>query len=360
MPNSESPTPNKMNSSTLKSQEFKSHFSETLSDYVTDLAWSPDGETLAVTTSNGEVILWRNNELVNLQIGSGKSVDCLAFSHDGQFLAVGGQDGKVKVWRNTQLIATLENAPLWIDKLSWSPVNNHLAYGLGRDLQVWNPDTGETIAKLNFANSSVLGIDWSCDGKYLAASGHRGIKVWDYQNPSEEPYIFDIPSATIAMGWSPDGKYIASCNMGNTLTVVETGLLLSRQDPDPWVMRGFPGKVRQLTWSQGTNEVSAPLLATVSVDGIIVWEKSADESVGWESRVLTNHLDIVRTVSFAPQSFLLASAGADGWLCLWEEAQQVSQLITDVSSGFSCIAWHPSATQIAAGTETGELRIWKK
>lgn len=349
-----------MNSSTLKSQEFKAYFSDTLSDYVTDLAWSPDGETLAVTTSNGDVLLWRNNELAHLQIGNGESVDCLAFSHDGEFLAVGGQDGTVKIWRDTHLIATLENGPLWIDKLAWSPVNNDLAYGLGRDLQVWNPETGETIAKLNFANSSVLGIDWCCDGKYLAASGHRGIKVWDYQNPREEPYIFDIPSATIAMGWSPDGKYIASCNMGNTLTVVETRLLLSRQYPDPWVMRGFPGKVRQLTWSEATTEVGAPILATVSVDGIIVWEKSQDESVGWESRVLTNHVDIVRTVSFAPQSFLLASAGADGWLCLWEEAQQVSQLLTGVSSGFSCISWHSQATYIAAGTETGELKIWKK
>ncbi|MGD1871478.1 MAG: WD40 repeat domain-containing protein [Mastigocoleus sp.] len=357
-----------MNPSNLKSKDFKLAFSQTLKDYVTGIVWSGDGSTLAVTSAVGEVVLYQDNSLTTLQEGNNHSIDCIDFSHDGLFLATGGQDGKVRIWQNNRqdnrqnnnLIATLENTPAWIDKLVWNPVNHQLAFGVGKQLQVWDADSHEIVAKLNFANSSILGIDWRFDGRYIAASGHRGIKVWDGQNWDKEPFILDIPSATIVMGWSSDGKYLASSNMDRTITLVETESLLSGQELEPWVMRGFPGKIRRLDWSKVNTSAGTPLLATTSVDGIVVWDKSDDENVGWEAQVLTNHVDIVQAIAFAPNSLDLASAGSDQWLCVWENAKQVSQIITGVDAAFSCVSWHPQGDKIAAGSVAGELRVWEK
>ena len=365
-----------MSSSNLKSKDFKLAFSETLKDYVTGVVWSGDGNTLAVTSAVGEMILYRDGNLITLEEGNNQSIDCIAFSGDGRFLATGGQDGKVKIWdsndsttnsntnsttnSNTSLIATLENAPAWIDKLAWNPVNHQLAFGVGKELHVWDADSQEIVAKLNFANSSVLGIDWHSDGRYVAASGHRGIKVWDSQNWDREPYLLNIPSATIVMGWSSDGKYLASSNMDRTIALVDTESLLSGEKPEPWVMSGFPGKIRHLDWSKVNASTGAPLLATISVDGIVVWSKSADDDTGWEAQVLTNHVDIIQAIAFAPNSLNLASAGSDQWLCIWENAETVSQIITGVDSAFSCVSWHPQGNKIAAGSVAGELRIWEK
>ncbi|NJM74282.1 MAG: hypothetical protein HC862_31850 [Scytonema sp. RU_4_4] len=349
-----------MNPSTLKSKEFEEQYSGTLSDYVTAIAWSPKGTTLAATSAAGEVVLWRDGDLTTLQTGKGESVNCVAFSKDGQFLAVGGQDGKVNIWRESELIATLENAPAWVDKLAWSPTNNLLAFSLGRYVQVWNADTHDTVVTLNFDNSSVFGIDWRYDGEYLAIGGYLGAKVWDCQNWDDDPYILDIPSASLAIAWSPDGKYLASGNMDRTITVVESHLFSCDGEAQPWVMRGFPGKIRQIAWSEPSTEQDVPLVACSSVDGIVVWEKQADDSLGWEARVLTNHVDIIQAIAFAPKSFLLASAGADGWICLWKKATQVSEILTGVSSGFSSLAWHPQGQQLAAGGEDGELFVWSK
>ncbi|KAB8316496.1 hypothetical protein SD81_025210 [Tolypothrix campylonemoides VB511288] len=349
-----------MNPSTLNTQEFEEQYSGTLSDYVTAIAWSPQGTTLTATSAAGEVVLWQNGELTTLQTPKSESVDCVAFSQDGQFLAVGGQDGKVKIWRGSELIATLENAPAWVDKLAWSPTSHLLAFSLGRYVQVWDADTREVAVTLNFDNSSVLGIDWRCDGQYLAIGGYQGVKVWNCQNWDDDPYILDIPSVSLAIGWSPDGKYLASGNMDRTITVVESHLLLSGAGSESWVMRGFPGKIRELAWSELTTQQDAPLLACSSVDGIVVWEKQADDSSGWEGRVLTNHVDVIGAIAFAPKSFLLASAGADGWICLWKKAKQVSQILTGASSGFSSLAWHPRGKQLAAGGENGELFVWSK
>ncbi|MCC5636117.1 WD40 repeat domain-containing protein [Nostoc sp. CHAB 5844] len=343
-----------MNLITNKSQEFVKHNSGMLSDYVTALAWSPQGEILAATSAAGEVVLWNDGNVIELQNGSSTSVDCVAFSADGKFLAVGGQDGQVKIWQENELIATLENAPAWVDKLAWNHTSNQLAFSLARYVQVWDADQREIVVTLNFDNSSVLGIDWRSDGQYLAIGGYQGVKIWQTQNWDEEPYTLSMPTVSVAMGWSPDSKYLASGNMDRSVTVLDWS------NPDPWVMRGFPGKIRQLAWSEATTQLGAPILATSSFDGVVVWEKLEDESLGWEARVLTNHVDVINAIAFAPQSFLLASAGADGLLCLWPEASQVSQILTGVTAGFSTLAWHPQSKFLATGGEQGELIIWSK
>lgn len=347
-----------MNFTTNKPQQFTTYYSGHFADYITSLNWSSTGEKLAVISAAGEVLIWENCEITHLQTTTGKSIDCVAFSADGKYLAMGGQDGKVKIWRENQLIKTLENAPAWVDKLAWNHTNNLLAFSLGRYVQVWDAETEKIVVTLNFENSSILGIDWRKDGKYLAIGGYQGLKIWNSEDWDDEPYILAMGTVSVAMAWSPNGKYLASGNMDRSVTVLEW------ENPDPWVMRGFPGKIRQLAWSEITTATGAPLLAASSVEGVVVWEKSADESLGWEARILTNHVDIINAIAYAPQSLnqslMLASAGADGWLCLWNDNFEVSQILTGVRGCFSTLAWHPQGKFLAAGGEQGELLIWSK
>jgi len=359
-----------MKSSTLNSQQFDLHWRGTLSDYVTALAWSPQGQMLAVSSAAGEVMLWRDLPstdevdwpLLPVQIAYGQSIDCLAFSKDGQLLAAGGQDGQVKIWRlhpdvkayRCRPLHTLQNSPAWVDKLAWNPTSNQLAFSLGRYVQVWDADTNEVVATLNFDASSVLSLDWRADGQYLAIAGYQGVKIWHSHDWDDDPYLLQIPSASLAIAWSPDGKYLASGNMDRTITVLEWN------NPYPWVMRGFPGKVRQLAWSEAKTQIGAPLLASSSVEGVVVWSKQADELLGWEGSVLDRHTEVVRAITFQPSTFLLASASVDGCVCLWHKAKRLTQVLDRVPDGFSCLAWHPQGQQLAAGGENGELLVWSK
>ena len=161
-------------------------------------------------------------------------------------------------------------------------------------------------------------------------------------------------SASVAIAWSPDGKYIASGNLDRTVTVLEW------ENPHPWVMRGFPGKIRQLAWSNVPTRAGASLLASASAEGIGVWEKQEDESLGWVCRVLTGHEETVQSIQFQPNSLLLASAAADGSVCLWQKAKRQTQVFNGAPNGFSCLSWHPQGQQMAAGGQNGELLIWSK
>ena len=339
---------------------FQQQWQGDLSEYVTEVAWSSDG-LLAASSAAGEVVVWQDGSLVRLLPAGVASIDCLAFSSDGRFLAAGGQDGKVRVWsilptsfqQEVKLIATLDNVPTWVDKLAWSPTCNHLAFSLGRYLQIWDADSQTVITTLPFANSSVLDLAWRPNGESIVISGNGGVKVWSTIDWDDDPHLMDIPSASIVTAWSVNSKYIASGNLDNTITVLEYG------SPHPWVMRGFPGKISNLTWSQRLSN-NAPLLAASSIEGIAVWKKEVDDQDGWNARVLTLHDSKIQGLEFHPHSLLLASAADDGWLCLWTKAKQVGQILEGARDGFSCLAWSQDGKQLAAGGQNGELIIWSE
>lgn len=330
----------------------------TLADYVSAIAWSPDGAWLAASSAAGEVVRYeaKTGEMTLLQEAQGESVDALAISADGAFLAAGGQSGTVWIWRldggTSTLVTTLEHSRAWIDRLQWHPHHPELAFSLGHYAQVWDATIQSVITTLNFESSSVLDLAWHPQGDRLSLSGNQSIKTWHRQDWYDDPTVREIGGASGAIAWSPDGSYLASGNNDRSVLVWEEDI------PYPWQMQGFPGKVRQLAWSRVKKAIGAPLLASISAESVVVWTKDRDPSVGWNAQMLDVHQGIVRAIAFQPHSLLLASAAEDGWLCLWHKANRLTQILEGAPAGFSCLAWNPSGGAIAAGGSQGEVLLW--
>ncbi|NEQ51131.1 MAG: WD40 repeat domain-containing protein [Leptolyngbya sp. SIO3F4] len=332
---------------------FKVHWRGQLDDYITALDWSPGGDSLAIASSSGEVVVWTEAGLVSLLPAQPDStIDCLGFSADGKYLAAAGQQGDVFIWQTSSLSqppTVLQNPHCWIDQLAWHPGISWLAFGVGSQIQVWECGSLQTLASLDFKESSVLGLEWHPDGTLLAVSGHTGVKVWQSTDWDAEPEFVEVPGASISVSWSADGRYLASGNLDRTLTVVSWG------NPPPWLMQGFPGKVRQVDWAAPVaNQPS--MVAAACVEGLTVWQRQGQ---GWENRVLEKHSGKVVAIAFHPTTRLLASAAQDGQLCLWQHAKSLQQTLKGVSSGFSALTWHPQGTYLAAGGNQGEILIWK-
>jgi WD40 repeat protein len=333
-------------------------WSSSLSEYVTALAWSNQGQTLAASTASGEIVIYHGDsgEGIQLQTGCGQSIDCLSFSADGQFLATAGQEGIVRIWQMDtnppQLWSELEYQRVWIDRLQWHPQHPELAFSLGRYAQVWNVQTKEILTTLNFELSSVLDLTWHPEGEDLALSGNQGIKIWKREDWDDDPQVWHTGTVNQAIAWSSDGDYLASGNRDRTLLVWQWG------NPYPWQMQGFPGKVGQLAWSKPTDQLKTPLLATMSSTAVVVWQKSVDEAVGWEATVLDWHTQKVNAIAFKPGSLLLTSASEDGRVYLSQNASRVGQMLKGAPQGFSCLNWHPQGRYLAAGGQHGEVLVW--
>lgn len=228
-----------------------------------------------------------------------------------------------------------------------------LAFSLGKSIRIWDAESKDTLVSLNFESSSVFDLAWRGDGQYLALAGYRGVRVWSTLDWQAEPEHLEIPSASVAIAWSKEGQYIASGNLDHTLTVTEWGV------PYPWLMQGFPGKVRQLSWSQRTTRSRPPILAACSGDTVVAWQRHPNERIGW-SHQRVQHQGKVNAIAFQPNWPRLASAGEDGWVCLWSADLQLLQALQGGPSGFSRLSWHPAGHQLVAGGQTGDLWLWSE
>ncbi|MEO1593058.1 MAG: WD40 repeat domain-containing protein [Cyanobacteria bacterium J06632_22] len=328
--------------STVSGVNYRQHWQGQVEGYITALTWSPDGQYLAVSTGSGQVAVWTETGLMALPLASDLSVSCLAFSADNAYLAAAGQQGVVTIWRVgewSQPVVELAGAHDWIDRLQWHPQQPLLAYGAQQQVRFWGD---AAPAPLDFGDSSVLDLAWRPQGSGLAVSGHTGVKVWSCQDWTAVPENIEVPGASMAVAWSADGRYLASGNLDRTLTVVAWG------QPPPWLMQGFPGKVRRVDW------VGQRLVAACT-DGITVWRR---QGADWQSQVLQGHRHTVVAIAPHPTQALLASAAQDGRLCLWENAAKLRQTLVG-SAPFSTLSWHPQGTALAAGDQQGMLTIWR-
>ncbi|MGI0493316.1 WD40 repeat domain-containing protein [Alkalinema pantanalense CENA528] len=327
-----------------------------LTDYITAIAWSPNLSSLAAASAAGDVLFWpdcKDSTPIALLSSQERTIEGLAFSYDGQFLAAAGQAGTVYLWRTqdvTQPALTLDASGQWIEQLAWSPTANLFAFSVGKAVQVWDLDRGVKVATLAFDRSSVLDLHWHPKGEYLAIAGYRGARIWAVNNWQQEAPALEIASATLALRWSPDGQYLAAGNFDRTITVLPWG------ERDPWLMRGFPGKVRKLAWSIPAMAGEAPVLASVSAEGVVLWEREAEG--GWAGDVVDLHEGTVLDLAFHPHWPMLASAGQDGVVRLWTPLDGAIAPLAGAAQGLTHLAWQPTGDRLAAGGQAGELLVW--
>ncbi len=356
-------------------------------EYITSLNWSADGTCLAWATAAGEVWLWQEKSGAELlQPATEQSCDVVAFAADSQWLSASGQDGKVRLWQRNDssgakfaLVQTIDVGQAWVDQLAWHPTTPELAFALGKYVQVWRIDTAELITTLDFEQSTVMAVSWHPQGEWLTVGGYQGIKAWQRADWYEDPVSFELPTAAGLCTWDHQGKYLALGTLDQLVVVMEW--LGNDFDPSPWRMQGFPGKIRSFAWSNPLPTVSGndePLLISCSGADIVVWCKHPDPEIGWEGNVLRAHLGTVTAVAFQPtvhqpnnkrnnkphslksksMPSLLASAGKDGRINLWHNAQTWRQAVDSDIAEITTLGWQPQGKRLAAGNSLGMVTIW--
>jgi WD40 repeat protein len=108
----------------------------------TSIAFSPDGQILAVCAYNNSLQIWSVREGHLLNLLPSKTGDKLVFSPDGQYLALGENGGTVLVWRTKDwaLLHTLPSG--YIDKLRFSSDRTSLETGDYQNVKYWRLSDG--------------------------------------------------------------------------------------------------------------------------------------------------------------------------------------------------------------------------
>lgn len=150
---------------------------------VQAVAYSPRG-VLASGGADRLVKLWdaSTGELLRTYRGHRDFVSAVAFSPDGTLLASASHDGQIRLWLTSshRLYRTLSRGGEKIDALAFSPAGNLLAAASpeGR-VRVWQFRRGQLVRSLGDGIAGFRSVAFSPDGRWLAAASDSGaVRLW--------------------------------------------------------------------------------------------------------------------------------------------------------------------------------------
>ncbi|MBI5954907.1 MAG: PD40 domain-containing protein [Chloroflexi bacterium] len=181
--------------------------------YMESLAFSPDGQILAVGDDySGAVRLWNlsSGSLLRTLQGADDHVPDLAFSPDGQTLAMAQYFNPPQVWRvaDGTLLYTL--APTLVQRLAFSPDGSILA-GVSEEgnLYLWQASDGTLLHSMEMAGSQSLAF--SSDGSLLATGDRDGeVALWNVANGTQLRQMGQDSFYVECLAFSPDGGTLAA------------------------------------------------------------------------------------------------------------------------------------------------------
>jgi WD40 repeat protein len=98
------------------------------------------------------------------------------------------------------------------------------------------------------------------------------------------------------------------------------------------------------------------LLASAGSDGMVrLW----DPGTGRDRAILTGHVGSVRALSFSPDGLLLASAGGDGTVRLWDAGTgQERARLAGHTGWVNAVGFSPDGSLLASAGSDGLVRLW--
>ncbi len=336
-------------------------------DSFSDVAFSPDGQTIAGLEMTGGIQLWdRNTGKLQRTTGittKGRRADlsggvsALAFSPDGRSLAGPGPDASLMLYDvDTGLPAlTFEGPPGAVLGLAWSPDGRTLVAGIAAHVMgIWDARDGHRIYKsFGGHRGPIASVAFSPDGRTIASASYdHTVKLWNPEDPNQPRAVLAGHTDEVrAVAFSPDGRRLASAGLDRTIRVWDAG-----SGAGVGVIRGHSGAVRSLAYLPD----GARVLTGSADETVRVW----DAASGQELRTFKGHTVDVDAVAVSPDGHDFASASGDRTLRIWDAASPQrprilqSPSVLTYGGGVESLAFSPDGRRLVSGHDDNALRVW--
>lgn len=326
----------------------------THTDYVTSVAFSPDGRTLAAATDDATIVRWnlRTGSPLGRPLREPSQVNSVSYSPDGRFLAAGTDTGRVAVLNgSTGNPISSFSLGQSVYQLAFSYDGRTLAAAIGSGKVVLRNLRSGTEKAVNAASlpqnsrsNPQVGVAFSPREQVVATDSNNGqMMLWSSvtgQLLRAEPHDVGINS----VAFSPDGNTIVTVDSAGKVILWDTRSELAL------------GQSQMSNAAQVTASAFSPdgrLLAIGRDDGSIEVSDQRTGRVVWHfspPSLQGDHV-AVETLAFSPNADVLVSGGDDQAIRLWNA--QTGELLraTSTDSLVSEVAFSPDGGLLAAGVD---------
>ncbi|HEY2158341.1 MAG TPA: protein kinase [Isosphaeraceae bacterium] len=336
-------------------------------DIFADVAFSPDGQTLAGLEKNGRIQLWdrhtgESRRTTGVATG-GRTADlaggvhAVAFSPDGRSLAGPGPDESLVLYA---VDTGLPRFRFQGDRkamlgLAWSPDGRTIVAALSTHvMRAWDARDGRLIHNhFGWHNGPVTSVAFSPDGRTIAsASFDRTVKLWNPEDPVNSRAVLNGHVDEVsAVAFSPDGRRVLSASHDRSIRVWDAG-----SGAGLAVIWGHTGSVTSVAYlPDGVRAVTGSADETVRI-----WDTASGQELRW----FKGHSGTVAGVAVSPDGRDVASASLDRTVRLWDAADPPhprtlqSPSVLTYGGALECLAFGPDGRRLASGHDDHALRVW--
>ena len=323
--------------------------------------------------------------------GHTASVNAVVVSPDGGRIVSAAADGTLRWW-NAQLADDARD--LWTQAkdvygFAFSPDGQRAASAAwGGVIKLWDSATGRVVWEKQIHDTSANAVAFSPDGKRLVSGGNDGrVQLVDVATGAvlaTWEKVGDGRAAGIA--WSPDGRAVFSPSSrpsgklwnaatGQPLRTITGGkgeIYDAAFSPDSrWLAIGWTGgEVKVLDWEQDREIATLPisgaihavafhpsgkLLATAGGDRRIrLWDLPS----GRLTQTLDGHTELIYDLDFTPDGARLASASIDQTVRLWAPDTADCLLTIAFPVQVYGVRFSPDGRRLAATPMNGTVRLF--
>lgn len=326
---------------------------------VTAVAFSPDGNTLAFG-EDGVLRLWDMEAMAETNsMDLNTTLNFIKFSPDGSVIATNGSEYKSVALINTDDLSVkpaLVGHSSNVRSAAFSPDGSTLITGADSGdniIRVWDVADGTESATVEGHTSNIKDLDFG-EGVIVSGSADYSVKIWDAEGtevatlkPADVSYFY-----VYSVDLSPDGSKVAV----GTSNAVYVWNADGSGDPTIFDLEGA-GDINDLEFSpDGTQLVTLGYNRAVRL-----W----DVESGSEIAAARGHTDNMTSVAFSPDGDTLIVGSNDDFVWLWDTAARtelhLSPTMTDAlgatSENVTYAAFAPDGS--VAGTVDGfGIKLW--
>jgi dipeptidyl aminopeptidase/acylaminoacyl peptidase len=226
-----------------------------------------------------------------------------------------------------------------------------MAIGRGGEISIYEVGmTNHSISgKLDAHHDAVQTLAWSPNGKWLVSGAYRRIAIWDAESMKQSSEITNLVGRVTAIEFMPDSSTLVVADGIETRSGVIH--LWTMGEPDP-----------KVTWTAHADTV---LDLKVSADGMLLASAGVDKLVklwelpsGKEIARLEGHSGHVLAVAFKPDGSMVASGGADKEIKVWDvKTKEQKKTIGRHPAPVTDLVWTVDGKKIISACEDGAVRL---